>query len=274
MRRQDLQRNLDTHCQRLHAYATGLGRTGSRASAERAERLSDRLYLSHGTTTNALLEILKDGKLLSTTAVHRKYGRGLSEDSAEAKLGTADCVFLYATPFRYPKTQFGFLFGPALETERQSDGAASPFDSGFLAQPEAAGCALPTPKDFLSAHEFPIPGHRKYLRLSMENLFHRPEDYIEGLTPCHTGCLGLSGGDERQWTHEVRIPESVQIRGRHLRAVFGFLNIAGGDPIVETFLQWCIRERVDRKFLPDVDPRTRFKALQRACIDYIMTELY
>ena len=99
------------------------------------------------------------------------------------------------------------------------DGVATPFDSGGLLK-----CfVLPgpeTPQQFLARHELPIPEHRRYLRLSMDTLFSHPRDYVEGTEPCRPGPIGLSGGDCRRWTHEVRIPDRIFFRGGHLQAAF------------------------------------------------------
>jgi hypothetical protein len=129
------------------------------------------------------------------------------------------------------------------------------------------------PRDFLSRHELPIPGHRRYLGLSMDLLFQQPRDYVDGLEPHWPGPIGLTGGDQRRWTHEVRIPDQVFVRGSHLQAVFAARARVAADPEIEDLFQWCAIEGVDRVFL-DTPAGNDFEALRRACLDYIRGKLY
>jgi hypothetical protein len=150
---------------------------------------------------------------------------------------------------------------------------ATPFDSGgllgWLTRPDPGEL----PRAFLARHELPIPEHRSYLGLSMAVLFEKPRDYFEGTDPLWPGPIGLIGGDQRRWTHEVRIPDQVFVRGSHLQAVFSPRARVAADPEVEGLFQWCAREGVDR-ILFDSPRENDFEALRQECIDYIRRKLY
>jgi len=183
-------------------------------------------------------------------------------------MGTADSVFFYVSPFRYPSTGCGLLFAGTLEHQHQDDGVATPFDSGGLLGIFTRPNSAESPQEFLARHEMPIPEHRGYLRLSMGLLFHKAEDYVEGLTPHRPGPIGLTGGDQRRWTHEVRIPDQVLVRSKHLQAAFAPLARVARDPEIERFFGWCAEEGVDH--IAFDTPRGReFEALQKTCLAYV-----
>ena len=138
-------------------------------------------------------------------------------------------------------------------------------------------CIRPDPAEplraFLSRHELPIPEHRRYLGLSMEVLFDKPKDYVEGLEPRRPGPIGLTGGDHRRWTHEVRIPDRVFVRGGHLQAVFAPTAQVARYPPVRSLFEWCEGEGVDS--IAFAAPRRNdFEALRRECLAYIRQRLY
>jgi uncharacterized protein with von Willebrand factor type A (vWA) domain len=148
-----------------------------------------------------------------------------------------------------------------------------PFDSGGLLRAFGRLHAAEPPRAFLSRHELPVPGHRRYLGLSMDVFFDKPEDYVEGLEPRLPGPIGLTGGDRRRWTHEVRVPDRVFVRGSHLQAVFAPKARVAADPEVEGLFQWCADERVDRISF-DTPREDDFEALRRECLAYIRRKLY
>jgi hypothetical protein len=188
-------------------------------------------------------------------------------------LGTASSVFFYLSPFRYPHTSCGLLYANSLESSHGTDGIAAPFDSGGLIDKCTRPDPAETPRDFLSRHELPIPEHRRYLGLSMDVLFGKPGDYVEGLDPLWPGPIGLLDGDQRRWTHEVQIPDQVFVRSSHLQAVFAPTAQVARYPGVRSLFQWCDAEGVDS--IPFAAPRRNdFEALRRECLAYIRQRLY
>jgi hypothetical protein len=125
-----------------------------------------------------------------------------------------------------------------------------------------------TPVEFLLRHELPIPQHRTYLALWMDITFAQPEDYANGQSPRLTGPLGLTGGDERRWTHEVRIPDRVPVRGGHLQAVFAPVARVAVDRGIRALFQWCTRAGVDTVTI-DTPAGDDFAELQRQCRAYM-----
>lgn len=195
----------------------------------------------------------------------------MKPDCAEALLDTAGDVFFYLAPFRYPETSCGLLFRRSLEEEHRAFGSATPFDSGGLIRHVIRLDPGEAPRDFLSRHELPIPDHRRYLKQSLGCLFAAPDHYLTGAPHPDAGPIGLTGGDERRWTHEVRIPDRVGVRTRHLQAVITIVN-RSRTPSIKAFLTWCKREGVD--YVPcrashDGD----WEALRQAGLDYIRGKL-
>jgi hypothetical protein len=164
------------------------------------------------------------------------------------------------------------LFAKSLESEHHSHGVAAPFDSGGLCNVFIRPDPAEPPRDFLSRHELPIPDHRRYLGLSMSILFHKPEDYVDGPDPRRPGPIGLTRGDQRRWTHEVRIPDRVFVRGSHLQAVFASRARVAADPEIEGLFEWCAMEGVDR-IIFDTPRGNDFEALRRECLAYIRRTL-
>ncbi len=274
MQRPELEANLLTQCDRLRSHLCAPGGPGLTEATLRAARLSQQLFLSHGTTTKKFASTCRDGQLFSRLAYNQKHpNQSFPLDAADVQMGTEDSIFFYAAPFRYPKSVCGFLFAATLEDERADDGTASPFDSGGLVHNIRYPPDFASPAEFLRQHEFPVPGHRGYLGLSMDNLFVQPESYIEGGAPSALGCLGLSGGDERMWTHEVRLPKRVALRGRHLQAVFAHRALPASNPHIEQLFQWCADESVDRVTFSGPDDGD-FEVLKRECISYLRRKLY
>ena len=269
MSRQRLELNLQDQCKRLREYLSAANGPGVSAPSTLARSLSRRLPVSHATTERRFAKACKDGNLFSATVFAQRANRQIPPTAIDVRMGTANCVFLYAAPFRYPNTACGFLFSPSIEEERKDDGAASPFDSGGLVEHVSFPTAFQSPKEFLLTHEFPLPDHRDYLGLTMDNLFQRPEDYVEGTPPQFGGCLGLAGGDSRMWTHEVRLPERVPLRGRHLQAVFAHRSLVAANRQIEELFAWCANESVDRVAF-DGPGDGDFEVLRRECISYLL----
>jgi hypothetical protein len=269
--------NLDGLCMRLGDYAKENGIGVPDPLSGPAARLSDTLHLAHSTSDAKFANVCASGYLVSAARLAASRGKSLAPACTEVVLGTADFVFFYLSPFRYPGTNCGFLFAKSLESHHVNDGVATPFDSGGLMKACIRRDPTEPPREFLSRHELPVPDHRRYLGLSMGVLFDKPEDYIEGPDPPWQGPIGLTGGDQRRWTHEVRIPDRVPVRGSHLQAVFAPRMRVAADPEIESLFEWCSREGVDGISFDtphDAPHEDEFKALQRTCLDYIRRKLY
>src|ERR1019366_8652096 len=197
MSRHQWQANLDGLCRSLEDYAKKNGIGVPSPSSGAASRLSDSLYLAHSTSGEKFSDICASGDLASAASLAAVRGESLAPACAEVVLGTAGCVFFYVSPFRFPQTGCGFLFAKTLESHRSDDGVATPFDSGGLLGRFTRPDPAELPRAFLSRHELPIPEHRRYLSLSMDVLFHEPENYVEGSVPPRPGPVGLRSEESR-----------------------------------------------------------------------------
>jgi hypothetical protein len=92
---------------------------------------------------------------------------------------------------------------------------------------------------FLARYELPLPEHRSYMRQAMILLFGHPLDYLEGRDPHWPGPIGLTDGDRRRWTHEVRIPDKVFVKSAHLQAAFARTALVSSQQEVENLFRWC-----------------------------------
>lgn len=244
---------------------------GIAAPSEIAEKLSEGLFLAHSTSPINFEEICKRGQLSSKAEQAMEHGHSLSGNHHDVLNGTENSVFLYAGPFRYSgpglslSSSCGLLFAPSLETMERENGSASGFDSGGLGNPIQYPGGYSSARSFLEQHAMPIPEHREYLRLAMDNLFDEPKHYVDGTGPKFAGSLGLSGGDARRWTHEVRIPSLVKLLGGHLQAVFAPWTLVQREPAYQELFELCALEGIDT--VPTI--AYDFLALQRACFDYL-----
>lgn len=234
--------------------------------------MARRMPLSHAAPAATFAKICRSGAIISQQAVANMRKESLG-DTTEVVLGTENNVFLYAAPFRYPGTDCGFLFRRDLEDAADLKGAASPFDSGALEQFKESLDLGEAPRDFLAHHALPLPGHRDLLADTLTWSFRDPEHYIDLSSEPIGTPVGLSEGDRRRWTHEVRIQDSLPIQGpeHHLEAVF-IVRSRGNDPEIERYLTWCEETGVSYRVVdePGVD---RHEALKRACVDYLENHL-
>jgi hypothetical protein len=265
--------NLEGLCQSLQDYAAQNSIAFPNPSSHATTRLSNALYLAHSTADKNFSDICASGYLASAARLAADRGGSLPSKCIEVLMGTSDCVFFYIAAFCYPQTGCGFLFAKSLESQHRDTGVATPFDSGGLIKRYALPVPAEPPTQFMSRYELPIPEHRRYLGLCMDILFNKPEDYVEGLDPRWPGPIGLTPGDHRRFTHEVRIPDRVLIRGSHLQAVFAPRARVTSDPEIESLFQWCDGEGVDNFFF-DTPRRNDFEELRRICLAYIRRKLY
>jgi len=235
-----------------------------------ARHMARSMPLSHGATAEGFARIAQGGAIFSQQTLARSVCAPL-EYTTEVQLGTANHVFLFAAPFRYPSSDCGFLFKCDLEQDHRADGEASPFDSGgLLCHFTRPAAPTVSPVDFLQRHTLPIPDHRELLEETLTRLFHDPDDYRSGGAP-HCSCpFGLHGGDARRWTHEVRIPEKLGV-DTHLEAIF-VVEGRESDPRVETYITRCRSKGitfVQVRRPSDRDGEGVFDALRNRCAQYV-----
>jgi hypothetical protein len=237
--------------------------------SDEAKAMAEKLPLNHATTQDTMVEILRSGALLSQIAV------GLTPHEAETALDTADDVFFYLGAFAYPDTECGFLFLPALEENYQSDGVSTPFDSGALVNkvsppPGYAGTRI----DFVRAHEMPVSDYRELLGRVIADYSRACEAYLQTPEEFRCACgasrnhpFGLTGGDHRAATFEVRIPKRVPLSHPYLHAVF----VRNGFEPRELAPLHHAGVRIER-FEPEAGADSS-GALRAACISFIQEKL-
>lgn len=271
MSRHCWEENLARLQSRLDEYAKTNGLVATGSIFKKCGSLSQSLYLAHSTADAKFSRVCESNRLCSPQRLHAEGIKPLATDSVEATLGTANSVFFYAAPFRFPHTGCGFLFNHRLEQAHRDDGVAVPFDSGGLVnvftRPNPAESAV----EFLARHELPLPEHRDYLRKSLEQLFAHPLDYLNGNDPRHPGPIGLTGGDRRRWTHEVRLPDQVYVKTGWLQALFIPVSRVADAPI-QKMLRWCEHQGIDIESFHG-SRENDFETLLRACVDYIHRKL-
>jgi hypothetical protein len=235
-----------------------------------ARRLAHGLFLAHSTSDRNFSDICGTNRLRSPLRRSKDTGMPLDAGSVESIMGTANAVFFYAAPFRYPQTSCGFLFLPSLESEYSETGVATPFDSGGLLRHFGRPDPAETAMAFMIRHELPLPQHREYLQASLHCLFTEPRDYIQGRDPQYEP-IGLTGGDRRRWTHEVRLPEQVFLRTGYLQAIFVPISRVA-DPQIQTMVRWCEMQGVEYEAFQN-SQEDDFEILKNACVDYIVRKL-
>lgn len=260
-------------CQELRDYAGAQGLSPEMRDS-RPRVISEGLLLSHATSLQKMRRVADSRELLSQREVARRTGKTQMAQTTETLLGTDDDVFFFLAPFRYPHTHCGLLFGRSLEEHHAASASATPFDSGGLHDPPK--CLRPDPSEpvaaFLARHQLPIPEHRVYLELTLTILFASPWDYIEGVDPRTAGPIGLTGGDARRWTHEVRIPTAVPLDRNHLKALFVSVAAVEGDAEIGLLDEWCRGQAIDTVYI-DTPGRDDFEALRRQSISYLRQRL-
>ena len=235
-----------------------------------AQNLAVKLPLSHAAPLGKLKQILDSKALLSQVQV------GTPPRAAESILETTDDVFLYIGAFSYPGTECGFLFVPSIESGRQVDAIATPFDSGALASNK--GITLPAHYTdgvtFVRDHEMPVSDYRSILSRVIADYTADPSNYLSEPDSFTCACgasrehpFGLSGGDCRAGTFEVRIPQRVPLRPPHLRAVF----VRKGYELAELSELFALGVTIERY---EADSEADFfHALRSACISFIQEHL-
>jgi hypothetical protein len=162
---------------------------------------------------------------------------GLDPESDEVALGTASDVFAFVGPFRYRPTSCGLLLAREIEARVAERAVATPFDSGALRNHIQRADPSEPPPNFLRRHELPVPDYRGYLEQTLANLFASPWSYVDGVEPDVAGPLGLSGGDARRYTFEVRVRDDLPLDER-LLAVFVPVEIAAEDNVTAALERW------------------------------------
>jgi hypothetical protein len=273
MSRSDREANFARMCQDLKDYSQTQDPPPAAQPPGLAKKLSESVFLANSSRPGKFTLVCETGYLASTEFLAAKNGVPVDPRSCEAVMGTSGDVFFYLAPFRYPNTACGLLFSGTLEKDYPDDGVSTPFDSGGLRGALTRMDPSEPPQAFLTRHELPIPQHRQYLEYSMQFLFRSPKDYVEGHEPSNPGPLGLSGGDRRGWTFEVRLPQRVFIRSVHLQAVFAARSLVGASRVIEGLFKWCANEHVDAIAF-DNPSSPDFEELQRQCLEYMRRQLY
>ena len=223
-----------------------------RRNTKQAKNLAGRAPLVHTTTTGAFRSISANPApcLLSPKELAAFRSEPLKMDMVEVLQGTEGFVFLYCGQFRYPNTQYGFVFSTEIENAPIGRLRVSPFDTGAL-----GGVMLwPTHRTeseraFLARHYLPSPDYRDYLAIRLSCLFKHPLHYFhpEG-RPFQQDPIGLTARpgqspDARAWTFELQVPEKIRLAPPHLSAVI-CADTADGDSAVEEFLTRLRNEKV------------------------------
>jgi hypothetical protein len=272
MSRERCEQNLQRLLQELQGYLSANGIVAPASSAQVAAKIAPSIFLAHSTADANFVAICSpSGRVLSSAGLDAAGIKPLKPDAVEITLGTAAFVFLYAAAFSFPSSGCGLLFAPTLEQQHSDNGFATAFDSGGLISVFQRPDMSEPPRDFFMRHEFPISEHRSYLQSCLAALFSTPLDYFHGNPPQHPGPIGLTGGDCRRWSHEVRIPNEVVVRSPHLQAVF-IPRRLGLVPEIKHLVRWCESEGFDA-IVYDADRENDFAKLKRACVEYLRDQL-
>lgn len=226
--------------------------------------------LTHAVPLDRLTGILTTEALISQAVLGVKVGE------AERILETTDDVFLYVGAFEYPSTECGFLFLRSLEEAHQEAGVSTPFDSGALATMKY----VKAPANYTDGvacvrdHELPVSQYRELLATVIQSHSRSPDDFLRN--PANFMCVcgeqrthpfGLSGGDNRAATFEVRIPQRVPLKPPHLLAVFV------PEGIVPPELSALYASGVEIVRYAPTDDGNYFLALRNACIQFIFENI-
>jgi len=268
-----------SNLERLLKEATRVRQGGGKRASGKGSRdphaLAWKMPLSHTTTAKNFGTILESGELLSRRRMDQEARRAIDPKNQpiEYVLSTEDDVFLFAGPFSYPQGTRGFLWEAELERVEDIDGDASPFDSGGLVR----RFTLPDPREphraFLDRHRLPLWEHRRYLERKLLDFFEDAGDYITVAPDEETSIIdpvvGLTGGDRRRWTHEVRVNDRLPVELR-LLAVF----VSRGAALAHSsgaLREW--RARGVEIVWYQEEEGGDFAAMWRECIDFLDVHL-
>lgn len=252
------------------------------AHADRARLAAERIPFAHSTSMKGFEDAWTDGALLSQAQIAALRPGPIEMGKAETLFETTDDVFLYLSAFAYPNTSFGFLFNFSLGEAHHDNAVGTPFDTGgfaFRVRPPAGVEPVP----FVRAHEMPVPECRGYLGDILTHCFQSVSHYLRGDAfacpdpACAKPLLHPQGvtdpaADDRARTHEVRVPQRIELSLPHLLAVF---YPAGAH--IPTRLKQLRRSGVALRHYPvpapSSDDSERFLALRTKCEDFIITLL-
>jgi len=221
---------------------------GSYSPDEACQLLAAGLPLAHARSNITFIKLCRAAEMKLYSRCHlEELGKvPVDNDCVERELGTEDCVFTYAGPFRLDERrrgECGFVFKPQIESRhRFGTPIATPFDSGALRDYLLPSRTPDERKAFLKEHEMHAPGFREFFALYLAKLFNSPWDYVEGLSPLLRDWLPFEGGDFRRWTFEVRFVR--ELRCESLMAVFIPKNQSIINGVAERIHDWE-KQRVD-----------------------------
>jgi hypothetical protein len=243
-----LQNNLDTAVEELRQHRQVHNGCGNRyvAGEATAKLLAAALPLSHSRSEKQFEKIwsdrtIKSRRLLNGGTVPKNAD---GSNPAEVVLGTDDDVFLYAGPIRFPTSNCcGILFAPAIEPVFPRDKRATPFDSGGLVAHFTQKVPATSAKDFLEAHELPVPDYRKYLSDFTASLFDPPSQYYLATDPplCEQP-IAITGGDVRRATFEVRFRNQVPLDA-YVLAIF-LASVVAQEPWAKAIMVECVQRGI------------------------------
>jgi len=263
----------------LEDYATANGRAGSNPALCTAA--ANGMFLAHSTGARTFADICHTRTILSSRELSRQNSEAPRTDSTEVRLGTEGDVFLYAGPFRYPGMDCGVLFRGELESDGENHVVAVPFDTGALINHLLPDDTDEDRREFIKQHELPTPQYRGYFGKFLEVLFAEPSHYLSKTGPIAPLPYAFNpGGDERRWTFEIRVSDSVNLE-QHIEAIFVARNSVRGGALgpgaasVEEFLAWCKKEGIfiDCFDSAEENHATDFQILQQRCVAYIRRKL-
>lgn len=206
--------------------------------------------LAHSCPSPVFPRVARAGRLVSQRRLADLGWRALDPACDEVALGTESDVFAFAAPFRYRPTSCGLLFSREIEVHAAERAVATPFDSGGLRHHVRRADPAEPPRDFLRRHELPVPEFRGYLEQTLTCLFASPWDYVDGVEPDAAGPLGLSGGDARRYTFEVRVRDDLPLDER-LLAVFMPVEIAAEESVTAALERWQLPAENVRIYVAD-----------------------
>ncbi len=218
-----------------------------------AERVARRLPLSHACSSEAFLGIARSRGLRSQRSLRGPGVPAPVTRSVEVELDTDDHVFAFVAPFRYPDQVAGLRIAAQIEPNVSRRSVATPFDSGGL----VAHCERADPSEpvraFLDRHELPVPDYRAYLERLLTCAFASPWRYVDGDDPDAVCPPGLTGGDARRHTFEVRVHRELTLEDGVL-AVFLTAEMAVHDDVADALADWRLPDESVR--IHPVDPST------------------
>jgi hypothetical protein len=239
-----------------------------------ARSLAGSLPLGHSRGAAHLKSIAEEGGIFSRIELERRGVALTAGGNTERVLGTADDVFTYVGPLRYPGTSCGLFFKPNTELIFSSTAVATFFDSGGILKhwpPNHLANSDDAKITYLRRNEMAVPDYREYLWRCLVLLFASPWHYVDGTGPDVSGPAQVDRDDARGWTFEVRFARALPLAGTLMGVI---LPAWLGFSLLEAIAAWK-RAGVDVKFYetPDANEANEWKSLQKESLRYLAERL-